>query len=280
MGQIEVIRERDLVHKTSRAVLASMFKKIATLAAPENCDEEWFNTIVESLEFSKTIELGFHSARAVLLSHVKKNWDDLPLNVRMPHDLSFYNFAKVVTENAAKSTIDGYVYTANIWYNDKFGENKTVVVTDRTIEGKPIIEDYKIKTKTVLFEPHLVGLSKLNILNSRAVNNDMTPKLWEMLVDDFYTCEDLRIENRSGETLIQSPDPYTLRYVLDGPNMSVQKNGDSFAVAEFNWTEYETNPIVKEAIDHLLKMLNIEMDEDIIYKITRRSYESSGRTDN
>ena len=63
----------------------------------------------------------------------------------------------------------------------------------RDVSGKPVLNDKtnEPRTKTIEFDPYKVDMSKLLLVTSRARESKMTAELWEMLSDDYYSCEDL-----------------------------------------------------------------------------------------
>lgn len=254
--------------KTARSVLERMFKDLEDLRVSEYT-ENWLLTLLETLQFTISIESGFMLAKVTILTVIKDRWDDLPFQARRDLGYDFKTFAKLWTGGKASSTIDQYTQTAKTWVIDGFGKGRQVEINERAADGKPIIEDGKIKTKLVEFEPYAVDYSKLMIMNARARKNDLTDKHWEMLCDPFYTCDDLRMENATPSA---NGNDYQLRYRMEGPLLSAFKNGESAPIGELNWEEYETNELVKDAIDHLLAVLNVPMDEDIIYRIVHESH--------
>jgi hypothetical protein len=263
--------DTSLATKTADGVLHRVFHEIRTLSNQTEYSDVWLDNVLNILRFSQDIEIGFGHSKVTTLAIVKNRWEKLPHSFRKQYNFAFINFAKVWTSKA-KSTIDAYTLTAKVWILDEFGKNKVVIITDRADDGKPIIEDGKIKRKQVEFCPYTIDLSKLSILNPRALKNDMTDELWEMVVDDFYTCDDIRKEHHKDKKDGNGPQ-YVLRYNLDGPGLFASQNGDSVCVAEaLNWEEYESDPVVQSAINHFLEVLGVKTDEDKIFEMIRNAY--------
>ncbi|MFA7101002.1 MAG: hypothetical protein WC196_04490 [Bacilli bacterium] len=262
-----------LATKTANSVLHRVFIDIKALTNSPEYSDSWVEKGLNYLKFSNDIEIGFAHGKATILSIFKEAWDNLPLSFRKQHGYQYINFAKIWTGGKAKSTIDAYTLTAKIWILDDYGAGKQVEIKRRSPDGKPILDERGAEiTDTVEFCPYNVDLSKLNILNPRALKDDMTDALWEMLVDPFYTCDDLRIEHNKDKQ-DGNGHQYTLRYDLSGPALMVYQNGNSVVVApELNWEEYESDPLVKEAIDSLLKILGVQMEEDKIFNMVKELY--------
>jgi len=256
----------QLTVDTAKAVLNRLFSEIYSLYNQEEPDHAWYNKSVQVLEFSNEVEIGFLHAQAFVLAMIKERWDNLPLSIRMPFNLSWDEFAKKHTRGKAKSTYEGYVLTARIWLMEEFGKGKVVRITKRSEDGSPIIENGKVLFEDREFIPYQIDFSKLSILNSRARNNDMTDELWEMLVDDYYNCDNLRIISANGND-IDSTKQYLAYFHLEGPWLCITQADKTIEIAEINWESYDTDPLVKYAIDMLMKNLRIVMDEDKIHVI-------------
>lgn len=256
----------SLTKSTAQSVLNRLFSEVYSLYNQSEPDHEWYNKSVQVLEFSNEVEIGFTHAQAFVLAMIKERWDDLPLSIRMPFSLSWDDFAKKYTRGKAKSTYEGYVLTARIWLIEEFGKGKVVRISQRSEDGSPLIENGKPLYEDKEFIPYQIDFSKLTILNSRARSNNMTEELWEMLVDDWYNCDNLRIAATNGDDL----DP-TKRYLsyfhLEGPWLCISRADRTIEIAEINWERYDTDDLVKEAIDTLLRNLRVIMDEDKIHVI-------------
>lgn len=265
--------DTSIASKTASSVLTRVFTEIKGLSNASEYSETWIENSLNILRFSKDIEEGFAHGRATMLAIFKDRWDDLPLSFRKQHGYEFINFAKIWTGGKAKSTIEAYILAAKLWILDEFGTGKVVEIKERSPEGKPLRNKKGAEiTKLIEFCPYSVPISKLELLNPRARNNDMTDKLWEMLVDDFYTCDDIRQEHNKDKQDGNGPQ-YVLKYDLSGPFLVAYQNGSPGAqIAEFNWGEYETDPLVKESIDTILKVLGVSMEEDKIYKMVRDTF--------
>jgi hypothetical protein len=264
--------EDGLAKKTAGSVLDKVFAEIKTLAQVSEHSEQWAQNGLNILRFSNDIEIGFAHSKAAMLAIFKDAWDSLPLSFRKQYGYQFIRFAKIWTGGKGTSTISNYIATAKIWVLDEYGFGKQIEIKERSVDGSPIIENGRQATKQVTFYPYNVSLSKLGILNVRALKDDMTDTLWEMLVDDFYTCDDVRAEHHK-DNGDGKGHQYTLKYGLLGPALVVYQNQECVVVAEeLNWAEYETDPLVKDAIDTVIRILNIEMDEDKIHKIEKEKH--------
>lgn len=264
--------DSSVATKTANAVLHRVFAEIKSLANPAECTPEWIANSLNILRFSADIEVGFAHSKATMLAIIKQQWENTPIDFRKTHGFAFINFAKQWTGGKAQSTIDAYILTAKLWILDDFGKGKLVSIKKRAADGKPIRNEYGAEIReTVEFCPYAVELSKLGILNPRAQKNDMTETLWEMLVDPFFTCDDLRAEHTK-DAEDGNGHQYTLSYGLQGPMLVVYQNGNAVEIAEMNWENYETDPLVKEAINQVLRVLNVQMDEDRIFDMIRQVY--------
>lgn len=270
MTLVNIKQEFDtsLASTASEGVLTRVFADIETFSRPALADEAWFGEILTMLQFSQSIEIGFGHAKAWLLAIVREQWENMPFELRRQNGYDFMTFAKNWT-GKARSTIDGYTQTAQVWLVDEFGKGKRVDIVDRDSSGAPILENGHIRIKTVDFVAWQVDMSKLTILNARAKAGDMTETLWEMLVDDFFTCDDLRAQLYS-QNDASAPD-YSLRYEIIGPGVFATQNGRTVMIAEsLNWEEYDTDDLVKAGIDHFLEVTGTPLDEDLIYKQTHK----------
>lgn len=265
--------DTSIASKTAENVLHRVFGEVKLLAEATEHTDEWIENCLNVLRFSQDIEIGFTHSKATMLAIFRQVWNDLPYDFRKQNGFHFMNFAKIWTGGKAKSTIDAYTLTAKLWILDEYGKEKQVTITVRSPEGKPVLNESGAHlTKTVQFCPYNIDLTKLSILNPRVVDDTMTDRLWEMLVDPFYSCDDVRAEHHSDKKDGNGPQ-YVLKYDLSGPALIVFQNGNSAVVApELNWEEYESNPLVKEAINNFLKITGVEMDEDKIFKLIRENY--------
>lgn len=253
---------------TVEGVMSKVFHELDSLNTAEP-SLEWGARMIQVLRFTQGFEVGFTHAKAYALAIIKEHWDDLPFEFRREHGFSFMEFARLYT-GKERSTIDNYINTAKVWFIDKIKPLGRIKVIERAPDGKPLKEGGIYQTTEKEFNPFLVDMSKLLLLNSRASRGKMTERLWEMLVDDFYTCEDVSLESMGGLT----PDGtgMSLRFFIEGPGLYAQYGPDVICIAEeLNWEDYEQGGLSKDAINRLLLVLNITLDEDAIYKITHRA---------
>ena len=243
------------------SVITKLFAEIDKLARGTNNDRAWVESLLEVIRFSQDIEVGFGHAKADVLALIKDSWDNLPLDVRKEYGFAFMNFARLFT-GKERSTIDNYVNTARIWFIDKARPPGQIRIPQRDPEGRILKDGNNKQYHWVEFDPRMVEMSKLLLVNSRATKGEVTERIWELLVDPFVSCEELRLFLAS-EISKDEPDFY---YISLGPGVFVRANGEVVCIAEsLNWDEYETNALVKQGIDRLLKALDIRLDEDFIY---------------
>ena len=257
-----------LATKASNSVLVRTFKELDDLSGPAEPTSEWLGNVLNLLQFSKDIEIGFGHAKAYALAIIHSQWDIMPLELRTTLGYTFMGFAKEIT-GKARSTIDNDVRTARVWLIDKVSPGKPIEIKERGMNGKPILNEYgKTVTKLVEFEPYMVDMTKLLHCNARAAAGKMTERLWEMLIDPFFSCEDLILEMANGD---EKGDISTPSYFLLGPMLCFELEGETYQVAEFNWEAYDSGGPVKIAIDRIMHLLDIVFDEDAIHTIEHRS---------
>ena len=184
---------QSVATKLAGSVVTKLFVEVDKIATTPVTDG-WFHSLMDVIEFSKNVETGFGHAKAYTLAVIRQHWAELPVTIRTQYGFSFMNFARLVT-GKERSTIDNYVLTAKVWFMDKVRPPGDIKVLKRDVDGLPIQEGGVNTYQYVPFNPYLVDLSKLLIINSRAAKGQMTDKLWEMLADGFYTCEDVRREH-------------------------------------------------------------------------------------
>lgn len=228
--------------------------------------EAWFQNLLDVIKFSDSIEIGFMHAKIYVLATLKKNWEQLPVEIRKRYDFSFMNLARLIT-GKERSTIDNYISVAQTWLINKVAPSGDIKIAERDTHGKPIPAQFKYIT----FSPYAVDISKLLIVNRRAQNGEMTERLWEYLIDPYYTCEDLARECSQQLPNGDAPDEY---WETLGPGLYFKSGLESVCICEsLNWEEYDSNPAVKAGIDRLLKLLDVSRDEDVIFSHIRGEYQ-------
>ena len=251
--------ESSIEKLTAESVVGRLFFEIDHIAEPVEITKDWFAQLMAIIKFSQDVETGFGHAKAYVLAVVKQHWDEIPLEVRREYDYQFMHFARLVT-GKEESTVRNYISTAELWFVDKVAPEGTVTVKVRDISGKPLINPLtnEARTKSVDFSPYLVDMTKLLRVSSTARRGAMTPQLWEMLVDPFYTCDDLALALKDGSP-VEEQEFY---YFLEGPGLFVRLNGQVYCLAEeLNWYEYETNDEVRAAMDKFFAMLGVKQNE-------------------
>lgn len=272
MGQIVALKnqlDHSVATLAAGNVLFRLFSDLDKLNSATEFNEAWANDVFNIMLFSGAVETGFSHAKAYALAILKDHWDDMPIDVRKQYGFSFNKMAQNFTGKQS-STIDNYIRTARVWFINKVSPGKPIEITVRDNEKRPIRDEHgRVLTKFEEFNPYMVDMSKLLVVNARAARGEMTPKLWEMLVDPFYTYEDIQLEHANGD---KEPDFYRPSYFLLGPGLYAEMAGKTLCIAEeLNWSEYETDSDVKDAIDLLLKMLDVVPEEDRIHQLERES---------
>lgn len=265
----------DSIEKlTAGSVVSRMFYEIERIADPEVPDENWLGQMLDVIRFSQEIETGFGHSKAYALAIIKKHWDGLPFETRRKHGFDFVTFAKTTT-GKERSTILNYITTAKVWFIDKTKPEGTLSLKLRDETGKVMINEMtrEPRTRTVEFDPYLVEMSKLLLVNAKASRKEMTPRLWELLADPFYTCEDLKKEVYSGDG--KEADFY---FFVEGPGLFLRNGPFVICIAEeLNWAQYETDNHTKEGMDRFFSMLgvNIHADEDALFRASRAVIDGS-----
>ena len=226
-----ILRKEDfdasITELTADSIVSRLFYEIGQMAEPEEPDEMWLKQLIDVISFSQDIEVGFGHAKAFALYQIKKHWEDLPFDLRKQYNYGFMDFARLVTGRES-STILNYISTAQLWFEEKPQPEGTVTVLVRDISGRPVINSItgEVRTKSVEFNPYLVDMSKLLLVNARVRSQAMTPQLWEYLVDVYYTCEDIR------ESLkVKTPDEDLFYYFIEGPGLFVRSGARVFCLA-------------------------------------------------
>lgn len=264
--------DASIASLTAESVVVRLFKELDKLRnANDTSAEQWFKTVLDVSVFSQQIEIGFGHARAYGLAIIKENWDNVDTNIRREYGFAFDNFAASIT-GKKPSTVAGYIRTAQIWFIDKVSPGKQIEITLRDSSGRPIRdENGKVVTEHRDFVPFKVDLSKLLAVNARAARNEMTDRLWEMLIDDFYRCEDVQKEAAGNG---KEPDFYRPSFFLLGPSLCAEVAGETIVIAdELNWEGYENHPPTKDTMDLLFKVLDVVQDEDRLDDLLRESYD-------
>lgn len=248
------------------SVVAKLFTEIDKFQS-KSVDALWFDDLLGVFNFSQSVEIGFLHARSYVLALIKQHWEELPHDIRSKYGFTFSFFAQMVT-GKERSTVDSYVNVAKTWFIDKVRPSGDVRISARDMKGKPLTGQYRY----VPFNPYSIDMSKLLIVNRRASRGEMSDRLWEMVVDPFFSCEDLARENSSqllsnGDT----PDEY---YEALGPGIFFKSGLDSVCICEsLNWEEYDSDERVKAGIDRLLKLLDISRDDDVIFNHLKGEYQ-------
>lgn len=261
--------DSSIAARTATGVLVRVFKELDTLSEPEIVDDTWAQKLVDLYTFSQSVEIGFLHAKAYILAILRPHWDTLSFDFRKRYGYNFMTFAKLYTGGKEISTINNYINTAKTWFIDKVAPTRPVQVVVRQPDGRPVLENGKPKTMWVEFNPFNVDMSKLLIVTARAARREMTDRLWEMLVDPFYSCEDVRLEHVG---VAPDGDSYSVVFFVEGPGLFASVNGETVCLAdEMNWEHYEQDESITLALNYFLRTLHIKLDEEKIYEIQHRA---------
>jgi hypothetical protein len=256
-------------------VMNRVFHEIDRLATRDVSQPEWFSSMMDVLNFCNSAEIGFSHAKAYALAIIGEHWDDVDFNIRKNYGLSFKAFAVSVT-GKQWSTIDNLLRTARIWFINKVRPTSPIEVLVREPDGAPVMQDNgKPKTKFVEFEPFLVDMSKLLFMNSRANNDKMTPRLWSMLADDYFTCDDVRVANLTeddGNGNKGDEFDHSLKFHLEADELHVSELGETQVVGTLDFSTFYDEPdgLKTRALKHMMYMLHVPDDEYIIFKEERK----------
>ncbi len=261
--------EDSIERLTAGSVVSRMFYEIDRIAEPTELDENWLIQMLDVIRFSQEIETGFGHTKAYALAIIRKHWDDLPFDARRTYGFDFMTFARNVT-GKEKSTILNYITTAKVWFIEKTKPDTTLSLKLRDVTGKPVLNDKtgEPRTRTVEFDPYMIDLSKLLLVNSTAGRGAMTPKLWEMLADSFYTCDDIK-----KELAAEPHEESHFYFFVEGAGLFLRNGPHVICIAEeLNWAAYDTDSFTKEGMDKFFALLSINphADEDGIYKENRK----------
>lgn len=263
--------DKSLATLTAESVVVRLFKELDKLRRGDPSTEEWFKTVLDVSVFSQQIEIGFGHARAYGLAIIKEQWDNIDSDIRKQYGFAFDTFASSIT-GKQPSTVHNYIRTAKTWFIDAVSPGRQIEITLRDNNGRPIRDEKgKIITEWKDFVPYNIDISKLLAVNSRATRGEMTDRLWEMLIDDFYTCEDVQKEAAGNG---KEKDFYRPSFFLLGPALCAEVGGETVVIAdELNWEGYENHEGTRETIDLLCKVLDVIRDEDRIQTLLRESYD-------
>ena len=251
--------DQSITELTADSIITRLFFEIEKVSEPEVVDESWLAQLMDVIKFSQDIETGFGHAFYYALYTIKKHWEDLPFELRKQYNYTYMDFARLVTGRESSTILNG-ISTAQLWFEEKPHPEGTITIAVRDISGRPVVNSMtgEIRTKSVEFSPYLVDMSKLLMVNAKARAGEMTPKLWECLVDDYFTCEDLRQILREKVT----PEQEEFYYFVEGPGLFVRDGGRVFCLCEeMTWAEYENDWEHRKAMDKFLTMLGVKLEE-------------------
>lgn len=269
MPTLTAALEHSVATRVADGVLTRVFSELDILQQTLPT-EEWAQKLIDILTFSQAVETGFTHAKAYVLVLLKDGWEQLPFDFRMKLGLSFDYFAQIYTGGKSQSTIDNYLNTARTWFLKKIRPAGLISTTSRLPDGRPIVLNGVPQRLNVEFNPYNVDITKLLILNGKANRGELTDRLWEMLVDPFYSCDDII---RGGMPATPDPNPDYVTFFVEGPGLYASFNGQTFeVVAELDWESYDTDPDFKTVLSNMFTRLGVTLDEQKIINITHQSY--------
>ncbi len=260
--------EQSISARASAAVIHKLFIELDRLAKRDEINDEWFEDVFEAYKFIVGIETGFTLAKAYALYLIKKNWMQLPYDIRRNYGFEYLNFAQLVTGKEI-STINNYTRTAEIWVEKGVSPGHAIKVVDRDEKDRPLNT-----THYEDFSPYRIDMSKLLVLNARADKGEMTEGDWERLMDDTVSCGDIQKFLRDKTNPSGEPASY---WYCEADWLVYKHNLDRIPVAQINFAEYETDNNVREAIDRLLSILNIKLDEKYLYEMFKKEFTINGQ---
>ena len=255
--------EQELASKASNAVIHKLFLELDRLANKDEINDEWFEDVFEAFTFIKNIETGFGHAKAYALFLIKTHWLELPYEIRRKYGFEFMLFAQLVTGKDI-STINNNLRTAELWLSKKINPGHAIRVVDRDTNKKPLPSHHYVE-----FDPYTIDLSKLLLVNSRAEKGEIPDRIWEMLVDDTFSCSDVQQELRGNPEPSEEPQNY---WYCEGSLLIYKQGLERTIVAELNFAAYETDQNVKDAVDKLLSILSIRLDDFYIYEEFKKEF--------
>jgi len=276
--QPENLTETALGEQLGQAIIQRVMINVKHFMNEEPTDlSNWLVQITDAIREAGTLEKGFKHVRAVLLAVVKSKWDSLPYDLRRAYSLRFEVYAAAVAPDVSIRTIENHIRAVETFILKGIKPSKAVEVVERQPDGHPIIQDGVPKTHFISFDPLETDISKLVALRSVAENGTITPKLWEMATDKFYTYEDIRAEMFSSKSKEAGIDP-VLSFRMLGPVLIAQENGkEALVIGEdgIHWEAYyddkhRDHDLVKRAVDKLCRCLSVTLDEKVIELLERR----------
>lgn len=226
----------------------------------------WKDRMEKHVLFAKAAEQGFGTAGAVGLALMRKHWDDLPHEFREIYGNNFYGWA-IARTGKAIGTIDNHIRAAETFILKGAGPDKPLIIPVRDLHNRPVIEEGSslVKTKSVVFDPLSVDISKLVLARGRAENGSMSEADWQALADPGCSWEQFQMQLH-GSSGGGGGGRVGMQFRLAGPILVAQEDDVTVELGELVWDRYydDEDSLEHRAINRLMLALGINLDEVII----------------
>jgi hypothetical protein len=233
---------------------------------PKN--ETWVAGTLDTLKFFQTIETVTPNIKAMILALYERAWNDIPPDVRQPLGITFTDFAMKFS-NREVATLNNYLRVARWWFLEEETTKRLPSHVDipETKNGRLVLRpNGEPVINRVPFEPHLIPHSKLLVATRQLHEDKLKPNHFAMLADSSFTRDDI-VKHLNDSAIASNDLPV---YYIEGPFLVIARGGEEKVFANLNWEEYD-HELVREAINRILDVLNIDRDEDAIDRIQRRA---------
>lgn len=241
----------------------------------ERFSDEWADRMDKTLIYVSRAREGLSTAQAYALAIIKRRWDEFPLSFRVQYNGDFWLYACLRTGRQMRR-LELLVDAAEIFLIEEIKPFGSVEVPVRDDTGKVI--DGKVEYKE--WKPEDVPLNKLVLVKDRAKNNQMTPELWSMIMDNVITPTEVQSELLGvGKGILPKAADHTMRFRFEGPTLVASENGISIALGEFDcWDQYYNDPSSLEhrALKRMIAVLGIRMDDEIILNTALKEKRTNG----
>lgn len=233
---------------------------------PEEDMNGWWSKILSTLRFSVKVEKGCSIIKYYVLNIIKENWNNLPVDFRIPYEMEFDIFASRETGELSLGTIDNNMRAAKVFMQgNDYGIFGTVEVPERNEAGAIVVDAQgRPKTKRVEWNPADASMTKLVLVTPLAKDGTLKdrPDLLSMVMDSGTTADQLRraIYGRPESTGNNNNTNRDIYYTLDGSLLVAWRNGESIEIAEIDYENYTDSDLAKDALDRLFSILTVKTD--------------------
>jgi hypothetical protein len=227
---------------------------------PQSTD--WVTHLDHSIVFMTAAKRGLTTAQLYGLAIVKQHWNELPLDWRLPYNNDFWFYA-CLRSGRQQNRLEDLISAVEVFMLEGVKPFEAVPVPKRNQYGGIIPGEFEFRE----FDPLEIDLGKLFAVKSRAVNDQMTEKLWSMLVDPQITVTELQLELMGGTTQGSSSPDTSMKFRMDGPVLVVQEGAFTAELGEITaWDAYYENKdsLESRGIRRLMAVLGIKLDEEIL----------------